>query len=92
MCFERAFKKHDPLTFEEWKMSHFCKLNHSGSAGNMKPVGAKRIWERSLQKNKLRYTSFYGDGDSKSFSTIKDTYPGITVQKFRNKLVDVCEI
>ena len=77
MCFERAFKKHDPLSFEEWKMSHFCKLNHSGSAGNMKPVGAKRIWERSLQKNKLRYTSFYGEGDSKSFSTIKNTYPGM---------------
>ena len=77
MCFEIAFKKHDPLTFEEWKMSHLCKLSHSGSAENMKPVGAKRIWERSLQKNKLRYTSFYGEGDSKSFSTIKNTYPGM---------------
>ena len=77
MCFEIAFKKHDPLTFKEWKMSHLCKLSHSGSAGNMKPFGAKRIWERSLQKNKLRYTSFYGEGDSKSFSTIKNTYPGM---------------
>ena len=36
-------KKTDPLTFEEWKMSHVCKLNHSGSAGNMKSVGGKRI-------------------------------------------------
>ena len=53
MCFERAFKKTDFLAFEEWKTSHVCKLNHSGSAGNMEPVGAKRIWERSLQKNKL---------------------------------------
>ena len=77
MCFEIAFKKHDPLTFKKWKMSHLCKLSHSGSAGNMKPFGAKRIWERSLQKNKLRYTSFYGEGDSKSFSTIKNTYPGM---------------
>ena len=40
----------------------------------MEPVGAKRILERSLQKNKLRYTSSYGDGDSKSFSTIKNIY------------------
>ena len=47
----------------------------------MEPVGAKRIWERSLQKNKLWYTSFYDDGDSKSYPTIKNTYPGITVQK-----------
>ena len=45
-------------------MSHVCKLNHSGSAVNMEPVGAKHIWERSLQKNKLRYTSLYGDGDN----------------------------
>ena len=36
-------KKTDPLTFEEWKMSHVCKLNRSGSAGNMKFVGGKRI-------------------------------------------------
>ena len=47
----------------------------------MEPVGAKRICEGSLQKNKVRYTSFYSDGDSKSFSTIKNTYPCITVQK-----------
>ena len=46
----------------------------------MEPVGTKRIWERSLQKNILRYTSFYGDADSKSFSTIKNTYPRIAVQ------------
>ena len=50
----------------------------------MEPVGAKRILERSLQKNKLRYTSSYDDGNSKSFSTIKNTYPGITVQKLEN--------
>ena len=46
----------------------------------MEPAGAKLIWEHSLQKNKLRYTLFYGDGDSKSFSTIKNTCPGITIQ------------
>ena len=46
------------------------------------PIGVKYIWERSLQKNKLQYSSFYGDGDSKSFSTIKNTYPDITVQNF----------
>ena len=80
MCFEGAFKKIDPVAFEESKMSHVCKLNHSDSAGNMKHVGAKRIWERSLQKSKLQYTSFCGDGDSKSFSTVKNTCPGITVQ------------
>ena len=60
-------------------MSHVCKLIHSGSAVNMELFGAKRIWQHSLQKNKLCYTSFYGDGDRKSPSTIKNTYPGIAV-------------
>ena len=46
----------------------------------MEPAGAKLIWEHSLQKNKLRYTLFYGGGDSKIFSTIKNTCPGITIQ------------
>ena len=53
MCSVRAFKKTDSLAFEEWKMSHVCKLNHSGSAGNMELVGAKCIWDCSLQKNNL---------------------------------------
>lgn len=47
----------------------------------MEPVGAKRIWERSEGKNKLRYTEFYGDGDSKSFNTVRSTYTGIHVKK-----------
>ena len=48
-------------------MTHVCRINHIGTASNMGPEGAKRIWERSIWKNKLRYTEFYGDGDSKSF-------------------------
>ena len=51
----------------------------------MELVGAKRILERSLQKNKLRYTSSYGDGDSKSFSTIKNIY-----QALQSKNLKMC--
>ena len=47
----------------------------------MEPVGAKRIWERSITKNGLRYHKYIGDGDSKSYDTICNTYPGITVEK-----------
>ena len=46
------------------------KLNNGG---NMEPVGGKRIWERSEAKHKLRYIEFYGDGDTKSFTTVQDT-------------------
>lgn len=34
----------------------------------------KRIFERSEEKHKLRYTEYYGDGDSKGFSGVEKTY------------------
>ena len=40
---KEPLKKTDSLAFEEWKTSRVCQLNHSGFAGNMEPVGAKRI-------------------------------------------------
>ena len=46
----------------------------------MEPVGEKRIWERSEAKHKLRYIEFYGDGGTKSFTTVQDTYTGIQVK------------
>ena len=58
-----------------------CKFNYKGTAGNMEPVGAKRIWERSEAKHKLRSIELYGDGDTKSFTTVQDTYTGIQVKK-----------
>ena len=64
----------------------------------MEPVGAKRIWERSEEKNNLRYTEFYGDGES--FTTVRETYTGIHVKKLecvvsgtcKNELGVACEI
>ena len=53
------------------------------TAGNMEPVGAKRIWEPSEAKNELRYIEFYCDGDTKSFTTVQDTYIGIQVKKLQ---------
>ena len=58
-----------------------CKLNHSGSAGAMEVTGVTRIFNRSIEKRGLRYTKFLGDGDSKSYDTIKSIYPGITTEK-----------
>ena len=65
-------KTSDPKRFEELKLTNVCKINHIGTASNMEPEGAKKIWERSIRKNKLRYADFYGDGDSKSFLTVKE--------------------
>ena len=40
----------------------------------MESTGAKRIFERSIATNNLRYMNFYGDGDSKCFKTIEYIY------------------
>ena len=52
---------------------NICMQNKSytRTASNMEPEAAKRICKRSIRKNKLRYTEFYGDGDSKSFLAVK---------------------
>ncbi|GFY20291.1 uncharacterized protein TNCV_209231 [Trichonephila clavipes] len=62
-------------------VSHFCK-NHKGSASNMETVGAYRIFERSEANRSLRYTSYYGDGDSKAFNNVKDIYRYDSVVKY----------
>ena len=62
-------KKSDPERYEVWKANHECNLNYSGSSPNMEKVGA--VFERSLQRHGLYYTSFYGDGDSKRFASVQ---------------------
>lgn len=59
----------------KWKAEHKCKLNHTGSAAMMEPVGARRIWGRSVANRKLKYTSYIGDGDTKSFSAVCSDKP-----------------
>ena len=68
-----------------WRAEHQgkCKANYRGSAPAMETEGVKRIFERSEEKHKLRYTQYFGDGDSKGFSKVKNTYrdKGLTVVK-----------
>ncbi|GFW98760.1 uncharacterized protein TNCV_2251231 [Trichonephila clavipes] len=47
----------------------------------MEPVGAYRIFERSEDYRMLRYTDYYGDGNSKAFDTVKDIYGKVSVTK-----------
>ncbi|GFU26964.1 uncharacterized protein TNCV_1151431 [Trichonephila clavipes] len=58
--------------------------NHNGSAGMMETVGIVRIFQRSLSHRSVRYTSYIGNGDSKTFSSITASNPygeDITVSK-----------
>ena len=74
-------KTTDAMKYEIKKANHICKLNYHGSAPSMEMEGAKRIFNRSIEVNNLRYTEFYGDGDSKSFASVEDTYHDIKVIK-----------
>ena len=67
------YKDSDPGRYELWKTDRKCSINHTGSAPAMEKAGAQIIFQRSITDRKFKYTEFYGDGDSKSFSAVKDT-------------------
>ncbi|GFX65998.1 uncharacterized protein TNCV_14191 [Trichonephila clavipes] len=63
--------------YKKWKILHVkeCLKNHNGSAGMMETVGMVRIFQRSLSHRSVRYTSYIGDCDSKTFSSITASNP-----------------
>lgn len=73
----------DPAQYDTWKANHNCSYNYVGSANGMEVEGAKRIFGRSITKHKLRYTTLYGDGDSKAHDAVFDIYPGKPIQKLQ---------
>ncbi|GFX22965.1 uncharacterized protein TNCV_2086731 [Trichonephila clavipes] len=73
--------------YKNWKILHVkeCLKTHNGSAGMMETVGMVRIFQRSLSHRSVRYTSYIGDCDYKTFSSITASNPygeHITVSKF----------
>ena len=74
----------DSEEYRSWRADHNnCKSNYKGSSPSMESEGTERIFRRSEETHKLRYNELYGDGDSKSFKQVKDTYQasGVTVNK-----------
>ena len=72
-------KKHErddksSIKYKKWMETHkaSCQINHQGSSGEMEGVGALRIFCRSIEKYKLKYTTFVGDGDSDTFKVVKE--------------------
>ena len=61
--------------YETWKASHSCPINHKSSAGAMEAAGAVEIFRRSINRNKLRYVNYLGDGDTASFSKVQEAKP-----------------
>ena len=61
--------------YAKWKLNHKCKINHTGSAGAMEPVGAIRIFQRSEHLHGLKYTKYLGDGDSAAYNKVSEAKP-----------------
>lgn len=74
-CRAWSTKDKSSADYQRWLVNHTCSINHKGSAGNMEPVGAGRIFERSKKTRGLEYTEFYGDGDSKSYLAVCELQP-----------------
>ena len=53
------------------------------SSTSMESKGAVQIFNRSIEKHKLRYVNYIGDGDSSAFSKVleSDPYPGKQINK-----------
>ena len=70
-------KDHKSLEYLEWFNSHEpnCLLNHKGSPQSMESVGAVELFRRSIRKYGLRYKTFIGDGDSKSYNSVVKSAP-----------------
>ena len=78
-------KEEHPEEYKLWFDSHKanCMKNYSGSSQSMEPAAAKIIWSRSVSKHKLCYSTFIGDGDSKSYQQVAsmDPYPLVQIHK-----------
>ncbi|GFY16222.1 uncharacterized protein TNCV_2348671 [Trichonephila clavipes] len=68
--------------YESSKADYICQCNFTGSSSKMEIMGASRIFLRSEKNRRLHYTQYYGDGDSKAFMSVKDTYGLNSVTKF----------
>lgn len=88
LCMRQKKNLH-PAQFTLWQQKHqaqeMCEQNHTGSAGAMEPLGMLSIFRRSIDKRRLRYVHFLGDGDSKTFKAVSEAdppvYPGVAIQK-----------
>ncbi|GFV87653.1 uncharacterized protein TNCV_779371 [Trichonephila clavipes] len=67
---------------ETFAADHVVHSNFQCSALKMEAVGANLIFQRSIVKRGLKYAHYYGDGDSKGFISVKDTYGKDSVTKY----------
>ena len=50
-----------------------CDINYEGSSNAMEMEGEIRLWQKSLEKHKIRYIYMVSDGDSKEYSKVSES-------------------
>ena len=68
---------------EKFRKNHKCLLNHTGASGMMESDGILDCFKSSVATRKLRYLTYIGDGDTKSYTNVvtANPYPGYTIKK-----------
>ncbi|KYN05834.1 hypothetical protein ALC62_03230 [Cyphomyrmex costatus] len=70
-------KREGSAEYEEWAENHNleCQCNHSGSAGKMEVDAVTEMFQRSETLHNVKYGSYIGDGDSKTFKGLLEAKP-----------------
>ena len=68
-CQVHGCQNQDSQEYKDWKKAHKekCEVNHCGSGEDMEASAAVEIFSRSVETQRLKYTTFVGDGDSGCF-------------------------
>lgn len=78
-------QKEDEEGHAAWLVQHapVCQKNVDCKAGQTEVEAALRLFRRSLEKHKLRYTTMLSDGDSRTFHALTEdeVYGYIKVEK-----------
>ena len=60
-----------------------CSANFSGTCQGTESLAANEIWMRSVDRNKIVYSTYVGDGDSSSFKNLCKSDPNKGVELVR---------
>ena len=74
MCFLctswESWKSAEHDLYEQFISKHDCDINQEGSAGASEVSGLIECFMESERNRRLLYTSYIGDGDTKSYSEV----------------------
>ena len=74
--------KKDSSNYEDWNATQNCPINHKGSAASM-----IRMFGRSEREKELRYITYIGDGDTKTYQEVCKSKPCDNVETVKAECI-----